>query len=154
MAQSMYYEDWVPGRLYETAPRTVTQADVDHFGEVEQHRGPLHNDPEAAKSSVFGDLTVHGVLPIAMAFGMMGAMGLYDHSALAFLGMTWKYHAPVRVGDTLKVRWSVREKRLTSKPGRGVIVRDVKVVNQKDELVCSGDLTSLWAFRPQTASVG
>ena len=107
MAQSLYYEDWVIGQVYETGPRAVTEADVVHFGEVEQYRGPLHNDPEAAKASIFGDLTVHGVMPIAMSFGMMGAMGLYDHSALAFLGMSWKYHAPVRVGDTLRVRWWV-----------------------------------------------
>lgn len=149
MTQSLYYEDWVIGQVYETQPRVVTEADVEHFGEIEQYRGPLHNDPEAAKASIFREMTVHGVLPIAMAFGMMGAMGLYDASALAFLGMSWKYHSPVRVGDSLRVRWSVRERRPTSKPGRGVIVRDVQVLNQDQTQVCSGDITSLWAFRPQ-----
>ena len=151
MAQSMYYEDWVLGQVYETPPRVVSEADAAHFGEIEQYRGPLHNDPEAAKASIFGEMTVHGVLPIAMAFGMMGAMGLYDHSALAFLGMSWRYHGPIRVGDALRVRWSVRERRPTSRPGRGVIVRDVEVVNQDEVKVCSGDITSLWAFRPQPA---
>jgi acyl dehydratase len=61
--------------------------------------------------------------------------------------MTWKFLGPVMVGDTLKVRWWIKEKRPTSKPGRGVIVREIQVLNQNDAIVCTGEMTSLWSMR-------
>jgi len=147
MGNPHFYEDWVIGKVYETGSRTITQSDMDHFGHVEGHRSPLHNDPEFAKETIWGALTVHGVLIIAMASGLMGRMQMFDGAALAFLGMTWKFLGPVMVGDTLRVRWWIKEKRPTSKPGRGVIVREIQVLNQNDAIVCTGDMTSLWSMR-------
>jgi acyl dehydratase len=145
----LYYEDLVVGQENETAPRLVTQETAEHFAEVEGHKSPLHLDPEYAKSSVFGELTVHGVLIIGMAIGIMGDTGLFDGTATAFLGIDWKFIAPVRVGDSLHVRWKVSSKRLSSKPGRGVVVRNLNVLNQNDQTVATGDWTSLWACRGQ-----
>jgi acyl dehydratase len=145
---SLYYEDWEVGKVYETARRTVTQRDVDLFGDVEGHKSPLHLDEGyATENSVFGKLTVHGLLTVAMAAGMMGDMDLFEGTALAFLELGWKFHAPVVVGDELQVRWWVSEKRPTSKPERGVITRSIEVVNQEGTTVCSGTMTTLWSTR-------
>lgn len=147
MNEPRYYEDWTIGERFVTPPRVVTQTDVDHFAEVEAAKNPLHLDPEYAKGSVFGELTVHGLLTVSMAAGMMGASGMFDGTALAFLGLNWQFVEPVRVGDELRVRWWVDSKRLTSRPGRGVVVRSIEVLNQEEVVVCHGEMSSLWALR-------
>jgi len=150
VTQPLYYEDWTIDQIYETQPRTITQRDVDLFAEVEGHKSPLHLDPEYAKrESVFGELTVHGLLTVTVAAGAMGEMGLFDGTALAFLGLNWSFHHPVRVRDTLTVRWWVSTKSPTRKPGRGVITRQIEVLNQERQVVCTGTMTTLWAYRDQ-----
>ena len=95
MPDPLYYEDWEIGRRYETAAREVTLREFELFAEVEGHKAALHLDEEYAKNhSVFGKLTAHGILTLAMSAGLMGDMGLFDGTALAFLRMTWEFHAP------------------------------------------------------------
>lgn len=148
MPQALYYEDWEIGKVYETAEREVTPHLAELFGEIEGHKAPMHLDEEYAKTqSVFGKLTAHGLLTLAMTAGMMGEMGLYDGTALAFLGLTWTFHEPVCVGDTIHVRWWVSSKRPTSKPDRGIVVRDMEVMLADGTKACSGTMTTLWTIR-------
>ena len=148
MTEPLYYEDWEVGREYETAEREITRREFDLFSEVEGSKAPLHLDEEyAVKHSVFGALTAHGLLTLSMAAGLMGEMGMFEGTALAFLNLTWEFHAPVLIGDRIHVKWWVSEKRPTSKPERGIIVRSMDVLNQNDVKVCSGTMMSLWSRR-------
>jgi len=152
MPDPLYYEDLELDRIYETAAREVTRHDFELFAEVEGHKAAMHLDEEyATKHSVFGRLTAHGLLTLGMSAGLMGDMGLFDGTALAFLSLTWEFHAPVCLGDQIHVKWWVSSKRPTSKPGRGVIVRDMEVLNQDDLKVCSGTMTTLWTMRSDPA---
>jgi acyl dehydratase len=158
VTQGLYYEDWEIGKVYETAEREVTQQDAERFAEIEGHKAPMHLDEEYAKTqSVFGRLTVHGLLTLSMTAGMMGEMGLYDGTALAFLGLGWTFHEPVCVGDRIRVRWWVSSKRPTRTPDRGIVVRDIEVVLADGTKACSGTMTTLWSMRdraPAAAGVG
>ncbi len=148
MPQPMYYEDWEIGRRYRTDEREVTPREFELFAEVEGHKAALHLDEEYARTnSVFGKLTAHGLLTLAMCAGLMGDMGLFDGTALAFLSMTWEFHAPVCIGDRIHVVWWVSSKRPTSKPGRAIVIRDMDVFNQDGARVCSGSMTGLWSMR-------
>ena len=49
-----------------------------------------------------------------------------------------KFTLPVKIGDTVRVRVEVLEKRETSKPDRGVMKRLLQVLNQRDEVVQEG----------------
>ena len=152
MGTPMYFEDWEIGHVYETAEREVTLDLARRFGEIEGSQSPLHLDEDYAKrESVFGALTAHGVLTIAMAAGMMGEMGMFDDTALAFLGMTWQFHAPVCIGDRIRVRWWIDNKRETSKSDRGVVTRAIEVL-VGDTVACTGTMTSLWRRRPAVAA--
>ena len=84
------------------------------------------------------------LLTISMAAGMMGEMGMFEDTALAFLGMTWQFHAPIVVGDTIKVRWWVGEKRETRKGDRGIVTRAMEVL--------VGD-TVTWERKPAAAAL-
>lgn len=152
MPEPLYFEDLEIGRIYETAARDVTRRDFELFAEVEGHKAAMHLDEEyATKHSVFGRLTAHGLLTLGMSAGLMGDMGLFDGTALAFLSMTWEFQAPVCLGDAIRVKWWISSKRPTSKPGRGVAVRDIEVLNQDDVTVASGTMTTLWSMRPESA---
>jgi acyl dehydratase len=152
MGTPMYFEDWEIGHVYETAEREVTTELARRFGEIEGSQSPLHLDEEYARTqSVFGRLTAHGLLTLSMAAGMMGEMGMFDDTALAFLGMTWQFHEPVCVGDTIRVRWWVGSKRETSKATRGIVTREIEVL-VGDVVACTGTMTTLWSRRPVAAA--
>jgi acyl dehydratase len=68
---------------------------------------------------------------------------LYDDTLIAFLGFeNLKFTKPVKPGDTISAKMKVLEKRETSNAGRGVMKRELKVLNQRGEVV----LEALQAF--------
>ena len=146
-SSGLYYEDWEIGKRYETRPRAVTLDDVTRFGEIEGSKSPMHLDPEYAKQTVWGRMSIHGLLILSIATGLMGESGLFHGTALAFLGLTWDFRNAVFVGDQVRVRWWVSEKRPTSKPGRGVLTRSIEVLNQEDVVCCTGTMSTLWSIR-------
>jgi acyl dehydratase len=56
---------------------------------------------------------------------------------------SWRFRAPVRIGDTIRVRVEVTELRPTSRPDRGVMVQHIEVVNQADDVVNDGEFVML-----------
>ena len=75
----------------------------------------------------------------SIAAGLLFQLHLYDDTLIAFLGFdSLKFTLPVKIGDTVRVRVEVLEKRETSKPDRGVMKRLLQVLNQRDEIVQEG----------------
>ena len=60
-------------------------------------------------------------------------------ATLAFLGLRWRFKGPIKIGDTIKVRIKVTDRRETSKPDRGIVVLDRAVINQRGEVVQEGE---------------
>ncbi len=58
--------------------------------------------------------------------------------------------APLRCGDTVRVKIKVLSKRETSKPDRGVITFAQQVVNAKDEVLLRYTVKRMIQRRPQT----
>ena len=55
---------------------------------------------------------------------------------IAFLGMeNLRFTNPVRAGDTIRARIKVLDRRETSKPDRGIVRRELRVLNQRQECV-------------------
>jgi acyl dehydratase len=59
------------------------------------------------------------------------------------LGVNWRFMKPVFFGDTIRLKLTVESARETSRPGRGIIVRQVHVYNQNDEVVQEGAFTTM-----------
>jgi acyl dehydratase len=81
------------------------------------------------------------MLGLAYAHGLMWARtGELRETAVAFLGIKeWNFVAPVFVGDTLFVNYTLAELRDSkSKPTQAIATYDVEVVNQDDEVVQRG----------------
>ena len=102
-----------------------------------------------ARKPVFGSRIAHGPLVYAIAAGLLFQLHLYDDTLIAFLGFdSLKFTKPVKPGDTIHARIKVLEKRETSHPERGVMKRQLQVVNQRGEVVQEGIQTFLLKRKP------
>ena len=139
----MYWEDFAVGHVAESSTRTITDTDIDNFAEISGDFNALHTDEAYAKSLGFPSRLAHGMLGLAVASGLIAQMGLLEGTAIAFLELNWKLVRPVLSGDTLTVRLEVTELRETKRDDRGVLIRDILVLNQSGETVQQGTQTLL-----------
>ena len=113
---------------------------------------PIHVDEVAAAASPFAGLIASGGFTISLWYRLNHAKARDLQRVEAFLGgFDWhvKFANPVRGGDRLRVRSVVTDKRLSSKPGRGVFNWVTDLVNQDDQTVLSIEGASLIATRHQ-----
>ena len=135
----LYWEEWEIGAEFESPARTVTEADIVHFAGISGDYNPLHIDEEFCKKTQFGTRIAHGPLIYAIAAGLLFQLHLYDDTLIAFLGFdSLKFTKPVKAGDTIRAKIKVLEKRETSNLGRGVMKRELLVINQRGEVVQEG----------------
>ena len=134
--RGLYWEDWEIGAEFESPARTITEADIVAFAGLSGDYNPLHVNEEFCKQTVFGTRIAHGPLVYAIAAGLLFQLHLYDDTLIAFLGFdSLKFTKPVKPGDTVHARIKVLEKRETSQRERGVMKRELKVINQRGEVV-------------------
>lgn len=132
----LYWEEWEIGAEFLTAGRTVTEADIVNFAGISGDYNPLHMDEEFCKDTHFGTRIAHGPLVYAMAAGLLFQLHLYDDTLIAFLGFEdLRFTGPVKIGDTIHARIEVTEKRESSKPDRGIMKRQLQVINQRGDVV-------------------
>jgi len=132
----LYWEEWEIGAEFESSGRTVTEADIVMFAGLSGDYNPLHINEEFCKKTQFGTRIAHGPLVYAIAAGLLFQLHLYDDTLIAFLGFdSLKFTNPVKAGDTIHARIKVLEKRETSRPDRGVMKRQLQVLNQRGEVV-------------------
>jgi 3-hydroxybutyryl-CoA dehydratase len=95
---------------------------------------PLHVDAEFAARSRFGGRILHGVITSAFMGAELGMV--YAGTAIGYLEHNARFLAPVRIGDTLTITWTVVD--LVPKPqhGGGIVVVDGVAVNQDGVAVC------------------
>lgn len=147
-----YFEEFDIGSEYETAGRTVTETDLVTFSYLSGDHNPLHTDVEFAKGTVWGQRLVYGMLGFVFASGLRARLGIFEGTVVAFLGMTWDFKGPIFIGDTLRSRISIIEKRPTKKPDRGIIKQKVALLNQRDEVIQEGVMTQMMLRRPTAAA--
>ena len=149
-----FFDALTPGREWVTGGRTVTEHDVMTFAGLSGDFNPLHVDAEFAKAGPFGARIAHGPCTYSIASGLITGLGIFDGSAIAFLELTWRFTAPVFIGDTVSARMSVRDSRPSRKPDRGVVTFDIQVLNQDGVVVQEGSWVHLMSRQTeQTAEV-
>jgi acyl dehydratase len=140
----LYFEDVEVGFRFETPSRTVTETDLVKFAGVSGDFNPLHTDERFAANTIYGGRIAHGALVLALATGLRQRAGLFDGTLMGLLEIrTWRFRAPVRIGDTIRVVNEILELRETSKPDRGVMLQRVEVSNQDSEVVAAGEFVML-----------
>ncbi len=129
-----YIEDLKPG-MSESFSHTVTERDIEMFGEVSGDMNPAHFDAAFAATTPFKTRIAHGVLSSSYISTVLG-MKMPGPGAI-FISLTTRFKAPVRIGDTVTATCTVKdvvaEKRRVSfdcncKVGDTVVVEGEAVV--------------------------
>jgi acyl dehydratase len=142
-----YFNEIELGEEYESPGRTVTEADIVMFAGLSGDYNVLHTDAEFMKKSIFGERIAHGLLCLAIQSGLF-SRATAPYATLAFGGLRWKFKVPVKIGDTIRLRAKVIEKKDLAKPDRGLITLDRTILNQRDEVVQQGQTDLIVQKRP------
>lgn len=144
LCNDVYFDDLEDGDSFITPSRTVSESDIMQFAGLTGDLNELHTSSEFAENTAFGKRIAHGMLTLAMANGLYMRMGYFNHSTIANLGIEeWRFMKPVLIEDTLHVRITLRDKKLTSKEDRGIVHWNIEVINQNDETVAGGVWTKM-----------
>jgi len=138
--RGLYFEEFEPGIEYISPGRTITEADITAFAGLSGDYHQLHTNAEFAKTTPFGQRIAHGLLVLAIATGLGNRLGFLEDTAIAFLGLSWKFTKPVFIGDTIRLRVKMAKKRAVS-PEMGMVIFDAAILNQKDEVTQEGEWT-------------
>jgi acyl dehydratase len=132
----LYFEDYVPGSVYEFGSIPVEEKDMLAFAKRYDPQ-PFHLNPGKAKDGPFGGLVASGWQTAAITMRL-----LVDHflSKVASMGSPGsgpiQFLKPVRPGDELSIRVKILEaRRSRSKPDRGIIRIFIETMNQHDQVV-------------------
>jgi acyl dehydratase/putative sterol carrier protein len=142
-AETLSWEDYELGAAVTSAPRLITAEDLASFTRVSGDDNPLHTEGD---SELFDKPVLHGPFGIALFLGALRSTG-WDQGILALMDTRWDYRLPIHVGDTISCEITITRKRLSKTPGRGILHRDVRLVNQDGEVVQTGTSAALAATR-------
>jgi acyl dehydratase len=149
-----FYEDYAVGDEFVTPARTVTEADVTMFAALSGDYNRLHTDTEHARQGPFGERIAHGLLGLSMVVGLAYRSEIDPDGAVAFLGLSWKFSAPIKLGDTIHAIIQINAMRETSNPNRGILVQSIRLLNQRAEVVQAGEFTMMVKRKPAGLPMG
>jgi acyl dehydratase len=149
-ADNRFFEDYKPGDVYEFGTVTVTEREIIEFAKQFDPQY-FHVDPQKAVHSRFGGIIASGWHTAGLAMRLYVDQYLSHVASLASSGVDEvRWPNPVRPGDTLRVRVTILEARLSrSKTDRGIVRAKIEAINQKDELVLSMVGISIIGRRPE-----
>jgi len=146
-SRGLYFEDLEIGASFTSPGRTITETDVISFAGVSGDYNELHTNAEYAAGTSFGQRIAHGLLGLAVASGLIGRMGLFEGTAIAFVGLEWKFKAPIFINDTVHVRTQVEKARAMRAIGGGMVILKIVLSNQRGEAVQEGTWRALLKSR-------
>lgn len=146
-----YWEDYVPGRVYQIGPVTADETEMLEFA---RRYDPqiFHVDPEAAKQTIYGGLIASGWYTCSLVMRLFAGAFISRAASLGSPGLDeLRWLKPVRPGDELRIRVEILSSRESrSKPDRGIVYSAVQAMNQKEEIVLTMKVINLFLRRPQS----
>ncbi len=146
MRSPLFFEQIRVGEVVESIPRTITETDIWLFAYLTADFFPLHTDVEFAKKTIFGERIAQGMLILSIALGMIDQVILAKHdvsSVVAFYGIREvRFRAPVKIGDTIKARAEVVDKKEKDEKS-GIVTYRLTVTNQRGEVVLTAEYSAL-----------
>jgi 3-hydroxybutyryl-CoA dehydratase len=103
--QGLYFDELAIGQSAETH-HVVGAADIEAFAAVSGDLNPVHMDEAYAKGTPFGGRIAHGMLGASYISAVLGNQ-LPGPGAI-YLSQSLRFRRPVRIGDPLVARVTVR----------------------------------------------
>jgi acyl dehydratase len=129
---------------------TVTDDMIMTYARLTGDFTPVHVDEEYAKTTPFGTRVAHGLLGLSLADGLK-TQAEYRFLPGMSLGWTWDFAGPIKIGDTLHVKFRVGSMRTIKRPGWGIVVLPSELINQRGEVVQKGEHRLMIPRRPEAA---
>lgn len=139
-----WFEEFEVGQKFFRSGITLSETHVLLYGFLTGDTGPLHVNEEYAKTTKFGKRLVQGMLIASMA---LPEEPFIQGTAVAREGDTFRYRAPVFIGDTITTEFEVIKTERKEKFGR--VTFKITTKNQRGEVVLEGEHIGLIAFRPK-----
>ncbi len=152
MSAELYFDEAKVGDECISPTYDVTEARINAYAELTGDFTPVHVNEEYAKTTPFGTRVAHGL------FGLSIADGLKTQSDYRFvpgmsLGWTWDFLLPIKINDSVHVKFRVVSARLSkSRPGWGIVVLPSELINQKGDVVHRGEHRLMIPCRPQATT--
>lgn len=139
------FDDLKLGDTLNTAPRTVTLEDIEHFAHFTGDTFYAHMDEEAAKANpFFPGRVAHGYLILSFAAGLFVEPS--PGPVLANYGLdNLRFVKPLSPAESIAVRLTVKQKTRRN-PQYGEVRWDVEVTNGAGETVAQYDLLTMNAM--------
>ena len=99
-------ENMAIGMSAETT-KTITDADIVLFAGVSTDFNAVHMDEEYARTTPFGGRIAHGMLSASLLSAVLGNQ--LPGPGVVYLSQSLRFRAPVRIGDTVHARVTVKE---------------------------------------------
>lgn len=131
LAFGRYLEDFKIGDTYQHWPgKTITESDNNLFSLLTMNHHPVHIDTNYALNAEHHKILVVGTLVFSLAVGLT----VRDVSGKAIANLEYEkilHIAPVFISDTIYAVSEVLDiKYSRSKPDRGIVYIETKVINQ------------------------
>ncbi len=144
------YADDLPerGPRGEGPGRTVTESEVVGFASEVGETNPLYLNRVFAAGARFGERIAPPMLTFCLAFSdyldALLSMPLPSTGFAGHLGDSWRFHAPVAIGDTIRGRYRTQSATPSkSRPEMAVVEFGIQVLNQRDVVVQQGSVMML-----------
>jgi acyl dehydratase len=143
-----YWDDAEVGDVCTSPSYVVTEARINAYAALTGDFTPVHIDEEYAKTTPFGTRVAHGL------FGLSIADGLKTQSDYRFvpgmsLGWLWDFVLPIKINDTVHVKFHVAAMRQSkSRPGWGIVILPSELINQHGEVVQKGEHRLMIPLKP------
>ncbi len=113
--------------------KTITQEDVETFGDIIQDHNPAHFDAEYAKQTMFKKRISHGMLVGSLFSGLIGTK--LPGNGTIYTKQSLKFTKPVYFNDVITA--SITITHINEEKNR--VVLDCKAVNQDGDVVIVGE---------------
>jgi acyl dehydratase len=148
--EDRYFEDYEAGSVYEYGYATVSEDEIVAFARRFDPQ-PIHVDAKFATDGPFSGLIASGWHTGGIFMRLFADHFLSRVASLASPGIDeLRWPAPVRPGDSLRLRTTITQTRPSrSKPDRGLVFTRGELLNQDDQTVLS--LTAMNLLRRREA---
>jgi acyl dehydratase len=153
MIQPKYFEEYAVGSVRESLGRTITETDIVlHAGQSGDFY-PHHMDAEWCKGQEFKQRIAHGTLVFTVTIGLTATQ--VNPEAFTYGYDRVRFIKPVFIGDTLRARVTLKEKRDAPKRADyGIVVELVEAFNQRQETVLACEHLLMAKKRSNNAGPG
>jgi len=152
MSELRYFEDYEPGLQIGSARRTVTETDIIFWSGLVGDFNPAHVDVVHAATTPFGRRIAHGNIAFNLSVSLALGQVPGDYRPEGYIRLAgWeriRFTAPVFIGDTLRSERTLTGCEDGPDDASGVLVYDVRVINDREETVMVGSERVLVRRRP------